>query len=71
MILCCWIWKRTGSASAMIFSASSRREIGVCPAGTFFSDLFCCSGASGCTQENSSGQIAASLCAAICCFAHS
>ena len=39
----------------MIFSASSCREIGVCPAGTFFSDLCCCSGASGCTHEKSSG----------------
>ena len=52
----------------MIFSAKFFREIGVWPAGTFLSDLFCCSGVSGCTHENSSGQMESSLCAVICCF---
>ena len=47
MNLCNCAWNRTGKASAMIFSASARREIGVCPAGTFFSAGFCCPGASG------------------------
>src|SRR4051794_1766565 len=69
--LCNCTWKRTGSASATIRSTKSLRVMGVKSAGTFFSDLSCCCGANGATQENNNGQTAERLCFAIISFAHS
>src|SRR5437660_12669911 len=71
MTLCICTWKRTGRASAMIRSASSRLVSGVWPSGTFLSDLSCCSAVNGATHENRTGQISVSLCSAIVALAHS
>ena len=72
MTLCICSWKRTGSASAMILSTSSRREMGVWPGGNLFAAI-CPAAPAGAAQprKTAAGKSPPTCCVKTISFAHS